>query len=382
MTTNQIIDEKVSGFVAPGYERVLETFRKNFDDHKEVGAACCVHVGGRIMVDLWGGLANPATGKPWEADTPVPIFSSTKGITAICVHRLVQTGTLDLDAPVVKYWPEFAAEGKASVLLRWVLSHRAGVPAVDQHFTLEDVLDWSAVVAAVAAQKLEWEPGTRHGYHARTYGWILGEVVRRVTGKSLGRFFSDEIAGPLGLDCWIGLPEEIESKVASIVPPERSTNPAVRAAVARLMGPTTLLGRTITKPDNLFAYDERWNTRPYHAAELPSTNGIGTARALSRMYAATIGEIDGIRLLEPSTVGAACLEQSAGTDAVLGSPTRYGVGFSLFGPEGSFGSPGAGGSLGFADTTNRLAFGYVMNRMHLTDNSRATALAQSVYQSL
>ena len=261
-------------------------------------------------------------------------------------------------------------------------------PAVDRPFTLEDVLSWHAAVAAVAAQKPEWEPGSIHGYHARTFGWIAGEIVRRITGHSLGRFFADEVAGPLGADCWIGLPEEFESRLAVVVPPPPISDPQIQAMMDQFMGPNTLLGRVMNKPDNLFAYDQRWNTRPYHAAELPSTNGIGSARALSRIYAACIGEVDGIRLLDATTVEEARTEQSVGTDAVLGVPTRFGSGFSLTwtlsprAPEGSFGFAGAGGSLGFADPTNKIAFGYAMNRMLLTDFSRSTALVNAVYESL
>jgi CubicO group peptidase (beta-lactamase class C family) len=378
----------VHGAALPGFERVRDAFQNNFDENAEVGAACCVYVDGKVAVDLWGGLADPATGRAWEADTPTLLFSSTKGLTTICMHRLVQQGALDLDAPVAKYWPAFAAEGKGSIPVRWVLSHRAGVPAVDRSFTLEDVLNWHAVVAAVAAQKPDWEPGSRHGYHARTFGWIAGEIVRRITGRSPGRFFADEVAGPLGVDCWIGLPEGLEFRLAAVVPPPPIVDPQIKAMMDRFMGPGTLLGRVMNKPDNLFAYDQRWNTRPYHAAELPSTNGIGSARALSKIYAACIDEVDGIRLLDPAAMDAARTEQSAGPDAVLGVPTRFSLGFSLTwalsprAPEGSFGFAGAGGSLGFADPANRIAFAYVMNRMVLTDFSRSTALVNAVYQSL
>jgi len=377
----------IHGFVLPGYEPVRDAFQQNFDDGAEIGAACCVYVDGKVAIDLWAGLADPATGRTWEADTPALLFSSTKGLTAICLHRLAQQGVLDLDAPIAQYWPEFGAQGKGSIPVRWALSHRAGIPAVDRPFTLDDVLNWDPVVAAVAAQKPEWEPGSRHGYHARTFGWVAGEIVRRITGHSLGRFLADEVTGPLKADCWIGLPEVIESSMATVVPPPPISDPQMLAMVKRFMGPNTLLGRVMNKPDNLFAYDQRWNTRPYHAAELPSTNGIGSARALSRIYAACIGEVDGIRLLDPDTLSAACIEQSMGTDAVLGVPTRFGSGFSLSwtlspgAPEGAFGFAGAGGSLGFADPVNRIAFGYVPNRMVLTDFSRSTALVDAVYRS-
>jgi hypothetical protein len=247
----------IHGNVAKGYEGVRDTFQRNFAEHGEVGAGCCVRVDGEMVVDLWGGTADPATGRAWEADTPSLIFSATKGLTAICIHRLVQQGLLDLDAPVARYWPEFAVADKGSIPVRWVLSHRAGVPAVDQPFTLTDLLDWHGVVAAVAAQKPEWAPGSKHGYHARTFGWIVGEIVRRITGRSPGQFFAEDVARPLGLDCWIGLPEEIEPRVAAIVPPDPVTDPQTLAMMEQIMGPHTLLGRVMNKPDDLFTYDQR-----------------------------------------------------------------------------------------------------------------------------
>jgi CubicO group peptidase (beta-lactamase class C family) len=378
----------IHGNVAKGYEGVRDTFQRNFAEHGEVGAGCCVRVDGEMVVDLWGGTADPATGRAWEADTPSLIFSATKGLTAICIHRLVQQGLLDLDAPVARYWPEFAVADKGSIPVRWVLSHRAGVPAVDQPFTLTDLLDWHGVVAAVAAQKPEWAPGSKHGYHARTFGWIVGEIVRRITGRSPGQFFAEDVARPLGLDCWIGLPEEIEPRVAAIVPPDPVTDPQTLAMMEQIMGPHTLLGRVMNKPDDLFTYDQRWNTRPYHAAEMPSTNGIGTARAVSKLYAACIGEVDGMRLLDPETLEAALVEQSAGPDHVLSVPTRFSSGFSLSwtvslsAGESAFGYAGAGGSLGFADPEAGLAFAYIPNRMVLTDFARSSGLVNAVYRAL
>src|SRR6185295_12952955 len=221
-------------------------------------------------------------------------------------------------------------------------------PAVDAPLTLEQVLAWDPVVTAIAAQRPEWEPGSRHGYHFRTYGWILGEVVRRATGRSPGRFFADEIAAPLAADFWIGLPEREENRVARLIPPDPPADPDVRAAFERMMGPDTLLGRAMTGPSNLFHYDEMWNRRALHAAEMPSSNGIGTASALARVYAALAGQVDGVRLLSPATLAAACAVRSEGPDAVLMLPTRFGAGFMLppaLAPtagRAAFGHPGAG----------------------------------------
>jgi CubicO group peptidase (beta-lactamase class C family) len=367
---------EIDGTVDGGFEAVVDAFAANFQVPGEVGAAVCVYRDGRPVVDLWAGLADREMGRPWEADTPVVVFSSTKGLTAVCVHLLVERGQLDVDAPVAQYWPEFAANGKEKIPVRWVLSHRAGVPAVDATLTLEQVLAWDPVVAAVAAQKPEWPPGTDHGYHARTFGWMAGELVRRITGVTLGEFLATEIAGPLGLDFWVGLPAEFESRVATLYPPEPPTPTE----------PGSLLWRVMTGPSGLFADTAVWNRADVHAAEMPSSNGIGTARALARHYAALIGQVDGCRTLRLETVTTAREVQADGPDRVLGVPTRFGLGFMLgFGPgPKSFGHPGSGGSLGLADPDAGIGFGYAMNRMIGVgpDDGRAVRLVDALYRCL
>jgi CubicO group peptidase (beta-lactamase class C family) len=274
--------------------------------------------------------------------------------------------------------------------VRWALCHKIGVADVKGTFTLDEVFAWDPVVAAIAAQAPDWEPGTQHGYHARSYGWLTGELVRRVTGRSFGRFFADEIAAPLGLELWVGLPEAEEPRVASIIPTPEPEDPAVREAIARFLGPDTMLGRVLSGPSNLFAYDERWNRREFHAAEMPSSNGIGTARSIARMYAALAGEVDGFRCLRPETVELARTVQAEGPDAVIMIPTRFGVGFMLppvlspFAAPTAFGHPGAGGSLGLADPEAELGFGYVMNQMQLgtTGDPRSHGLVEAVYAAL
>jgi CubicO group peptidase (beta-lactamase class C family) len=380
----------VHGEVAPRFAAVRTAFADNFVRHGDVGAACAVYHRGRLVVDLWGGLADRDAGRPWQRDTTALVFSTTKGMAATCVNRLVERGLVDVDAPIARYWPEFAAAGKAAIPVRWALCHKAGLASVEGTLTLQEVFAWDPVVAAIAAQAPNWEPGTQHGYHARSYGWITGELVRRVTGKTLGRFFADEIAAPLGLEFWIGLPEAEEVRVATIIPTPPPDDPAVRAALERFMGPETLLGRVLSGPCNLFAYDTRWNRREFHAAEMPSSNGIGTARAVARMYAALAGEVDGVRLLSPETVALACTPQVDGPDAVIAIPTRFGLGFmlppalSLAAAPTAFGHPGAGGSLGFADPEAELGFGYVMNQMQLgtTGDPRSRALVEAVYAAL
>jgi CubicO group peptidase (beta-lactamase class C family) len=342
-----------------------------------------VYVGGRPVVDIWGGIADFETGRPWDEDTIVLVYSSTKGVTATAANLLVERGELDLGAPVADYWPEFAAAGKATVTVRAVLSHQAGLPVVDGEFTLDDVLAWDPVVAALATQAPRWEPGRAHGYHMRTFGWLVGELVRRVTGRTIGRFVADELAAPLGLDFWIGLPEEHEPRCATLIP-------AGDPDLVELLPEGTLLREAIPNPGGLFAYDERWNTRPFHAAELPSSNGIGDARSLARLYASLIGVVDGVRLLAPDTAKAAATPQARGADEVLMIQTAYGLGFMLppsldehAGPA-AFGHAGAGGSLALADPDAGFAFAYVMNQLRFDPvrYPRSAKLVKAVYESI
>lgn len=374
----------VDGFVARGFEPVRAAFVANFEHHDDVGAACAVYRDGEPVVDLWAGFADLAGGRTWEQDTIQIVFSATKGITATCVNLLAERGTLDLDAPIAAYWPEFAACGKGRIPVRWALCHKAGLPAVHGDLTLDEVLAWEPVVKAIAAQAPDWEPGTAHGYHARTFGWILGEVVRRVTGRSLGRFFAEEIARPLGVDFWIGLPPGELRRCARVIPPEGLPS------LAELFGAGSLAAQVMHGPSGLFFYDDMWNRPAILAAEMPSSNGVGNARALARLYAALVGEVEGVRVLAPETVRAACVVQAEGPDRVLFLPSCFGLGFTLqpmlapgAGP-GAFGHPGAGGSLGFADPERGLAFGYVTTRMKfdLEGDQRTRALVRATYASL
>ena len=381
---------EIQGSVAAGFEGVREAFARNFDDHEEQGAAVCIYRDGAPIVDLWGGVADPLTGEPWLSDTLALVFSTTKGVTAACIAMLVERGELDVDAPVARYWPEFAAAGKQGVTLRMVLAHQVGLPAVEGDFTLEEALGHDEVCSALAAQTPAWKPGTKHGYHVRSYGWMLGEIVRRVTGESLGHFVAKEIAEPLGLDFFLGLPEAEEARVAPIIPAPDLDDPKARELRDRFMGPDTLLGRALSGPSNLFEYGPMWNTRPLHVAEMPSSNGICSARGLSRLYAALVGPVDGVRLLTAESVARVCEVQSDGPDAVIMIPMRFGLGFSLppsLAPACSaacFGHAGAGGSLGFADPERRIGFGYVMNQMKLglTGDARAAGLAEALYGAL
>jgi CubicO group peptidase (beta-lactamase class C family) len=369
------------GWTASGFEGVRDAFEKNFADGLEVGAAFAAYHRGQKVADLWGGAFDPDSGKEWEEDTLALVFSTTKGATAICANRLVQEGRLDVDAPVATYWPEFAQAGKDAIPVDWLLSHRAGLPWVDARLTLDEALSWDPMIRALEVQAPVWEPGTQHGYHAVTYGYLVGEVVRRITGRSLGTDFRAEVGDPLGLDFWIGLPEEHEPRVSPLTgglgsmageaAADGHMDAETAASLAALIGPDSMLGKALSG-GGAFASTEDFNTPAVHRAEIPAAGGIGDARSIARMYAACVGEVDGVRLLTPERVADATTQRSEGPDVVLlNLDLQFGLGFfvpstllQLGGPK-SFGHFGMGGSMGWADPEAELAFGYVMNRMEL-----------------
>jgi CubicO group peptidase (beta-lactamase class C family) len=375
----------VRGAIDERFEAVLDAFIDNFTRHGEVGGACAMYVRGRCVVDLWGGIADPATDRPWHRETVALTFSVAKGLTATCIHRLVEQGRLDIDRPVAHYWPEFGCNGKQSITTRMVLTHRAGLAAIDGELTLAQVLAWEPVVAAIAAQSPNWPPGTVHGYHARSFGWILGEIVRRITGRSLGRYFAEEIAAPPGLRLWIGLPQAEIRNCARLIPPAGGS-----AAVAALLGADSLTARVMSGPSGLFSYDETWNRGEVLRAEIPSSNGVGEARSLARFYAALLGEIGGVRLLGPAQLAKACEVQVRGPDKVILRESCFGLGYALqpfLAPsagEHSFGHAGAGGAVAFADPDAGLGFAYVMNRMQFDPepDPRSQGLIRATYASL
>ncbi|MCW2695378.1 MAG: beta-lactamase [Modestobacter sp.] len=392
----------VNGHVAPGFEAVRQAFEDNFRVRGDVGASVAVQVDGDVVVDLWGGLADPATGRAWGRDTTTLVYSATKGATAILVHALAEAGVLDLDAPVADYWPEFAAGGKGSVTVRMLLTHQAGLPVPTVGLTREDLFAGSPVAAALAAQQPLWEPGTAHGYHALTFGWLLGELVARATGRSLGAEFAERIAGPLKLDLWVGLPADADVDTAPLLDgiPDPAAldaieDPQVRALVTQvvsaMMDPTSLFARVLSTNGAMPTPDaDTWNDPRALAMEQPAANGVTNARSLARMYAATVGEVDGVRLLSPATVEAARAEQVFDVDRVLMSPSRFGSGFMLHHAgmpllgESSFGHQGAGGALGFADVEHRVGFGYAQNQLgaSLMGEPRTAALIDALRASL
>jgi len=381
----------VHGEIAPGFESVGEAFAANFMERGEVGAGYCVYRDGRSVVDIWAGVAEQEPAHPWVRDTIVIVYSCTKGVTAVAANQLIERGALDPDSPVAEYWPEFAAEGKGKIPVRWVLSHRAGLAAIDGDLTLDDIAAWDPVIDAIAAQVPNWEPGTQHGYHARTYGWIMGELIRRVSGLTPGDYIKREIATPLGLDLYLGVPESEDARVARVYPAVWDDPEIERLADQVLSDPSTLLGRVMGGPSNLFRYDDMWNTRLMRGAQMPSSNGHSDTRSLARMYAACIGDVDGVRLLSDAAVAQATEVQSSGKDCVIGQPLSFGLGFALpptLGPSAgpaAFGHSGAGGSIAFCDPDCGVAVSYVMNQMQLSMSeidARGESLIAATYAAL
>ncbi len=393
---------EVNGWTAPGFEGVRDAFETNVNEGLEVGAAFGAYHRGALVADLWGGIADTTTGRPWNEDTLVLVYSTTKGVTAMCANRLVQQGRLDVDAPVSTYWPEFAQAGKERVTVADLLSHRAGLAWVDRSLTFDKMLAWDPVVEALAAQAPSWEPGTAHGYHATTYGWLVGEVVRRVTGQSIGSYLREEIAGPLGADFFIGLPGSEEHRVARLVsfldpPAPGSSNgsssgsgvggggagsnmPAMSEEMAGYLAPDGPLFKALAAPGGALADPAVWHDPRLRAAEIPAANGIGDARSLARLYAACVGEVPGasgepFRTLTSEQLDRALVQQTEGPDRVLlGLDLQWGLGFMLnrgmvalagLGGPRSFGHFGMGGSAGWADPDLELGMGYVMNKMEI-----------------
>jgi CubicO group peptidase (beta-lactamase class C family) len=370
----------VHGTCHPRFAKVREIFTRGFENGSQLGASVCFTLDGEPVVDLWGGWLDFDKGREWERDTLVNVYSTTKGMTALCAHQLVEQGKLDLHAPVAHYWPEFAAAGKGNIPVRWLLSHQAGLSAPRRRVSAEELYAWDPIVEALAESEPWWEPGTRHGYHAMTFGHLVGELIRRVSGKSVGTWFRENVAEPLDADFHIGLAEEDEARTSdlhgSLMPPDSARTRELPEPFATFMrdmrDPTTLTGAAFATAD---LGDDAVNGRAWRAAEIPAANGHGTAAALARIYGALArgGEVDGVRILESETLERAIEEQAHGPDAVLGGmPVRFGLGFMLchdFMPLSpnprSFGHPGAGGSIGMADPDAGVGFGFTLNKMQM-----------------
>jgi CubicO group peptidase (beta-lactamase class C family) len=378
----------VDGRCDSAFRAVREAFAENFARREEVGAAVSVAVDGRTVVDLWGGWADGARTRPWQPDTLVNFYSIGKGLTALLAARLVGQGQLDVTAPVTRYWPEFAAGGKKAVTVADLLSHQAGLPAVRHRLPPNAMLDHDVMAAALAAETPWWEPRTAHGYHVNTFGFLLGEILRRVTGKTVGTLLREDVAAPLEADVHIGVPFTEVTHVAEILPPSLTPPEEEPGGLS---------------DDELMSYNAYFNpsglsgvglvnTPAWRRAEIPATNGHGSARGVARVYAALAagGRLDGITVVDPEALAAATVEQVHGPDRILGRSTRFGLGFQLTQPERplgpnptAFGHHGAGGSLSFCDPDAGVGFGYVMNRTEPGwQNSRNRALLDAVYASL
>jgi CubicO group peptidase (beta-lactamase class C family) len=378
----------IQGSCDPRFERVREAFAEGFASRGEHGAAVAIRIDGKTVLDLRGGFVDKEKTRPWQPDTIATVFSVTKGLTAACLHALADDGKIDIEAPVARYWPEFAAAGKESIPVRFLLDHRAGLPAIRAPLPPEALYDWNVMTNALAAETPWWTPGTKHGYHAITFGWLVGELVRRVSGKSVGAFFRERFAKPLELDTQIGIPPSDDARCTPLrwLPRDRTPGAKPTLMEKAMADPEGIVAKAFANPPTT-VLPQTLETREWRGGEVPSVNGHTTALGLAKLYGAFArGEA-----LSRTAVDRARAESSSGHDEILDVTTRFGLGYMLsvpgeeMGPsEGAFGHPGAGGSLGFADPTASLGFGYVTNRLgtRLQLDPRAKALIAAVYASL
>jgi CubicO group peptidase (beta-lactamase class C family) len=387
----------IGGTVDPGFEQVREVFERSLAEGNEIGAACAAVVDNKLVVDLWAGLADPKTKQRWESDTVVNVFSTTKGMASMAILHAASKGRFGFEDRVVEHWPEFAAGGKEDVTIRQLLSHQAGLCAIDQKLHAETLADPNRMASALAAQAPAWEPGTRHGYHGISLGWYESELIRRTdpSGRTIGRYFDEEIATPLDLDFWIGLPDSVpEARIARVhgdwyrVRMLGNVSKMPSEFVRAFLNPRSLTARTFGNPAML-GKPARYNDPAMRRLELPASNGHGTARAVATAYGALAagGERLGITNAVLDEVSAPAADPDHGRfDAVLRTETQYSLGYCKpwggfeFGTSTAFGTPGAGGSFGFADPARRLGFAYVMNRMdyYLWNDPREQALRDAV----
>jgi CubicO group peptidase (beta-lactamase class C family) len=386
----------VNGRCDEKFAEVRAHFEENFRARGEIGASLAIYVEGQLVVDLWGGAMSPDSERPWTRDSLVEVFSATKGLSATCLNVLIDRGELDIDAPVAHYWPEFAAKGKAGISVAMALSHQAGLPFWQTPVPKGGLLDWEFAVGALASEAPIWEPGTCHGYHGMTSGFIWGELVRRISGKSIGTFLREEIAAPLGCDVWIGLPEAEEHRVSHVVLADFDPNSKMFAkAIAE---PHWQGGRMLDNCGELFS-PQMINSRAFRAAEGPATGGVVSGHGLARLYAplSLDGSLDGIRIVKESTLpGMRTARSASGIDLMLRLPTTFTLAFSktwgrrqdgegnyMILGEQAFGTPGMGGSIGFADGQARMSFGYTMNRLGpgVAINQRGQGLIDAAYRA-
>jgi len=379
------MDVEIHGHCDKKFAAVKKAFQKNFESDQEVGASFAATIDGKFVVDIWGGYADAARTRPWERDPIVPVFSTTKVMTSMCALILIDRGQLDPDAPVARYWPEFAQAGKAKMPVRYLLSHQSGLAGFDESIPLEALYDWDRIVKLLAAQKPWWEPGKHSGYHAITFGYLIGEIVRRITKKTLGTFFREEVAVPLNADFYIGLPEKYDAQLAETIPP-----PIIKPGEPGYyeLDPNSLPGKVMALP--AINNGDYVNDREWRGAEIPASNGHGNAHSMARVGAAMAcgGKLDGVRLMGLPTIEKAIEEQCSGTDLVLGVPIRYGLGFGLNSREipispnpRTFFWNGFGGSSLVIDLDARLSWAYAMNKLY-SNVPRDMAINKALYAAL
>lgn len=392
---------QISGSCAPGWEGVRDAFALNFAERDEVGANLCIVHKGETVVDLAGGWVDRTKSAAYTEDTLALVFSTTKGMTAIAAHILIDRGELDLDAPVAKYWPEFAQNGKAGATVAMMLNHSVGVPGFREPLKPDAHLDWDYMVQRIAAEEPFWEPGLRNGYHALNFGWTVGELVRRVSGQSLGRFFREQVSGPLGADFWIGLPEELEPRVARNEPTFPAPGePVIEVYTNIVENPTSASALTFLNsagfgPGGIDEASGEYmmNTRKVHAAEIGGAGGIGSGRGIAKIYAA-LGQ--GKLISHDHVVKMSQTSMVSSRDPILLIPSRFALGFmksmdnrrlplghitSFLMGEKAFGHVGAGGSFGIYDREADMAIGYTMNRLHagILVDPRGQSLIDAAY---
>jgi len=372
----------IHGFAHDRFAPVREVFAANFVSGADIGASYCVTVAGETVVDLWGGYADAAKTRPWQRDTIINVYSTTKTMTALTALLLADRGLIDFAAPVAKYWPEFAANGKANVTVAHLMSHSSGLSGWKEPITKADLYDWEKATSLLAAQAPFWEPGTAPGYHALTQGYLVGEVIRRVTGKSIGRVFREEIAEPLGADFWIGLPASEDDRVAELIPPPPGEAASDNATNELVRNMATNPGIDVAET----------KTRAWRGAEIPAAGGTGNARSVAEIHAilANGGVAKGKRFLSEAGCRKALELQVEGTDKIMGVPARFGLGFGLAGGMVPLPNPntmfwgGYGGSIAIIDMDARMSLSYVMNVMRgtTTGDTRGFGLAMAAWQAL
>jgi len=385
----------VHGFVDEGYGPVFDAFVAGFIERQDLGAGCSAFVDGRLVVDLYGGIADRRSQRPWRPDTTAVTFSCSKGVIAICVCLLAQEGRLDLDVPIAVYWPTFGEHGKSAITIREAMCHRAGLPALDVDLTLDDVLAWDPVIKAIEAQRPFYSPRAGHFYHAMVFGWLVGEVIRRVTGKTPGRYFRQAVGDRLDLMTWIGLPAAERPSVAWMEAPLPDEQSEVARETARVLRENPIVERSLTM-GGAFAFPAAgghvtFNDPAIQAAEIPGANGISTAQSLARLYGTCVSDVDGPPLLASHTIVDATRVLAAGPQ-LSGMPddgSRWGTGFQLSSPPSqpmlgpaSFGHAGAGGQLAFADAELKVGFAYLTNQMGGYGDQRARALTDALGAAL